>query len=394
MDDNRRRAAAVSTRAEQMPPFLVMEVLERAAELQRQGRSIIHLEVGEPDFDTPGAALEAGMRALRDGRTHYTHSLGHPELREAIAVWQHRQYGVEVAPDQIVVSLGSSGAMLLVFAALLEPGAEVLLTDPHYACYPNFATAFEGVPVRIPVREADGFQFDPEAVRARLGPRTRVLMLNSPANPTGTLTQPDRMRQLVDILGDRVLIVSDEIYHGLVYRGRAHSIREFSPESVVINGFSKLFAMTGWRLGYAIVPPWLVRPMQKVQQNLLISPPDFAQFAALAALQEADADVERMRRCYDERRQLVLRRLREMGLDVLTEPVGAFYVFVNVRRYTDNVYEFAFQILEQAGVAVTPGVDFGPGGEGYIRISYANSIENIDEGMNRLQAFLGERPPA
>ena len=394
MDDNGRRAAAVSTRAEQMPPFLVMEVLERAAELQRQGRSIIHLEVGEPDFDTPGAALEAGIRALRDGRTHYTHSLGHPELREAIAAWQHKQYGVELSPDHIVVSLGSSGAMLLVFAALLEPGAEVLLTDPHYACYPNFATAFEGVPVRIPVREEDGFQFDPQAVRARLGPRTRVLMLNSPANPTGTLTQPDRMQQLVEILGDQVMIVSDEIYHGLVYRGRAHSIREFSPESVVINGFSKLFAMTGWRLGYAIVPPWLVRPMQKVQQNLLISPPDFAQFAALAALQEADADVERMRRCYDERRQLVLRRLSEMGLEVLTEPVGAFYVFVNVRRYTANVYEFAFQILEQAGVAVTPGVDFGPGGEGYIRISYANSLENIDEGMNRLQAFLAERPPA
>jgi aspartate/methionine/tyrosine aminotransferase len=394
MDDDGRRAAAVSTRAEQMPPFLVMEVLERAAELQRQGRSIIHLEVGEPDFDTPGAALEAGIRALRDGRTHYTHSLGHPELREAIAAWHHKQYRVEVSPDQIVVGVGSSGAMLLVFAALLEPGAEVLLTDPHYACYPNFATAFGGVPVRIPVREADGFQFDPETVRAHLGPRTRVLMLNSPANPTGTLTQPDRMQKLVEILGDRVLIVSDEIYHGLVYRGRAHSIREFSPESVVINGFSKLFAMTGWRLGYAIVPPWLVRPMQKVQQNLVISPPDFAQFAAIAALQHADADVERMRRCYDERRQLVLRRLSEMGLEVLTEPVGAFYVFVNVRRYTDNVYEFAFQILEQAGVAVTPGVDFGPGGEGYIRISYANSLANIEEGMNRLQAFLAERPAA
>ena len=168
MDDDGRRATAVSTRAEQMPPFLVMEVLERAAELQRQGRSIIHLAVGEPDFDTPGAALEAGIRALRDGRTHYTHSLGHPELREAIAAWHHKQYDVELSPDHIVVSLGSSGAMLLAFAALLEPGAEVLLTDPHYACYPNFATAFEGIPVRIPVREEDGFQFDPEAVRARL----------------------------------------------------------------------------------------------------------------------------------------------------------------------------------------------------------------------------------
>ena len=391
MDDAERPATAVSTRARQMPPFLVMEVLERAAAQQRQGRTISQLEGGEPAFATPGAALEAGIRALRDGRTHYTHSLGHPELREAIADWHHKQYNVEVSPEHIVVSLGSSGAMLLVFAALLEPGAEVLLTDPHYACYPNFVTAFEGIPVRIPVREEDGFQYDPEAVRARLGPRTRVLMLNSPANPTGMLTKPDRMQKLVEVVADQAVIVSDEIYHGLVYRGRAHSIREFSRESVVINGFSKLFAMTGWRLGYAIVPPWLVRPMQKLQQNLLISPPDFAQFAAIAALQQADADVERMRQCYDERRQLVLRRLKGMGLEVLTEPVGAFYVFVNVRRYTDNVYEFAFQILEQAGVAVTPGVDFGPGGEGYIRISYANSLENIDEGMNRLQSFLGER---
>ncbi|MBU0616422.1 MAG: pyridoxal phosphate-dependent aminotransferase [Planctomycetes bacterium] len=392
MDDAERPATAVSTRAKQMPPFLVMEVLERAAALQRQGRSIIHLEVGEPDFDTPGAALEAGIRALRDGRTHYTHSLGHPELREAIADWHHKQYGVEVSPEHIVVSLGSSGAMLLVFAALLEPGAEVLLTDPHYACYPNFVTAFEGIPVRIPVQEEEGFQFDPEAVRARLGPRTSVLMLNSPANPTGMLTKPDRMQKLVEVVADQAVIVSDEIYHGLVYRGRAHTIREFSPESVVVNGFSKLFAMTGWRLGYAIVPPWLVRPMQKLQQNLLISPPDFAQFAAIAALQQADADIERMRQCYDERRQLVLRRLKGMGLEVLTEPVGAFYVFVNVRRYTQNVYEFAFQILEQAGVAVTPGVDFGPGGEGYIRISYANSLDNIDEGMNRLQTFLASQP--
>jgi aspartate/methionine/tyrosine aminotransferase len=390
MDDTGRPATAVSTRATRMPPFLVMEVLERAAALQRQGRSIVHLEVGEPDFDTPEVALEAGTRALRDGRTHYTHSLGHPELREAITTWHQRQYGVEVSPDQIIVSVGSSGAMLLAFAALLEPGAEVLLTDPHYACYPNFVTAFGGVPVRTAVREEDGFQFDPEAVREHLGPQTAALVLNSPANPTGMLTDPERMQELVEVVGDQAVIVSDEIYHGLVYRGRAHSIREFSDRAVVINGFSKLFAMTGWRLGYAIVPPWLVRPMQKLQQNLLISPPDFAQFAAIAALQHADADVERMRRCYDERRQLVLRRLKEMGLEVLTEPVGAFYVFVNVRRYTQNVYEFAFDILERAGVAVTPGVDFGPGGEGYIRISYANSLENIDEGMNRLQGFLAD----
>jgi aspartate/methionine/tyrosine aminotransferase len=385
------RHVSWSRRAEHMPPFLVMEVLERAAELQRQGRSIIHLEVGEPDFDTPPAVIEAGEKALRDGRTHYTHSLGHPELREAIAAWQRAKYGVETSPDRIVVTIGSSGAMLLAFAALLDPGAEVLITDPHYACYPNFVSAFEGVPTRTPVCEADGFQFDPSAVKDRLGPRTRALVINSPANPTGTLTSPERMKELIELVADRVMIISDEIYHGLVYRGRAHSIREFDPDAVVINGFSKLFAMTGWRLGYAVVPEWLVRPIQKLQQNLFISPPDYAQFAAIAALQEAGQDVERMRQCYDRRRQLVLRRLKEMGLKILTEPVGAFYVFVNVGHYTEDVYQFAFEILESTGVAVTPGIDFGPGGQGYIRISYANSLESIDEGMHRLQKFLASR---
>ena len=393
MTDAGQDRMMVSRRATQMPPFLVMEVLERAAALQRQGRSIIHLEVGEPDFDTPSVVVDAALRALRDGRTHYTHSLGHPELREAIATWHHTRYGIEVSPDCVAVTMGSSGAMLLVFAALLDPGAEVLLTDPHYACYPNFVSAFDGVPVRTAVREEDGFQFDLEAVEKHLGPRTKALILNSPANPTGTVTHPDRMGQLVELVGEKVVIVSDEIYHGLVYRGRAHSIREYAPQAVVINGFSKLFAMTGWRLGYAILPQWLVRPVQKLQQNLFISPPDFPQFAAIAALQEAEADVERMRRCYDERRRLVLKRLKGMGLNVLTEPVGAFYVFVNVQRYTDNVHELAFQILEEAGVAVTPGVDFGPGGEGYIRISYANSLTNIEEGMDRLKTFFTTRPP-
>ncbi|MBN2445591.1 MAG: pyridoxal phosphate-dependent aminotransferase [Phycisphaerae bacterium] len=375
-----------------MPPFLVMEVLERAAELQRKGRSIIHLEVGEPDFDTPKVALEAGMKALRDGRTHYTHSLGHPELREAIAGWQHRMYGINVSTDRIVVTMGSSGAMLLVFAALLDPGSEVILTDPHYACYPNFVSAYDGVAVRTSVREEDGFQFDLRAVKAKLNERTRALMLNSPANPTGTITTPERMQELVKLVGDQAVIISDEIYHGLVYRGRAHSILEYTPDAIVINGFSKLFAMTGWRLGYAVLPEPLVRPVQKLQQNLLISPPDFPQFAAIAALRQADGDVERMRQCYDERRRLVLSRLKAMGLHVLAEPVGAFYVFVNVQRFTTNVREFAFDILEQAGVAVTPGVDFGPGGEGYIRISYANSLENIEQGMDRLQQFLSIQP--
>jgi len=379
----------ISRRAAQMPPFIVMEVLERAAELQRAGRSIVHLEVGEPDFDSPGAVLEAGMEAMRRGHTHYTHSLGHPELRDAISAWYGRRYGVEVSRDRVVITVGSSGALMLACAALLDPGDQVLLSDPGYACYPNFVSACGGEPVRLKVREEDGFQYDPAEVDRHLTPRTRAVMLNSPANPTGIVTSPERMAALAEVTRGRALIVSDEIYHGLVYQGEAHSILEFDPGAVVVSGFSKLYAMTGWRLGFMVLPEPLVRPVQKLQQNLFISAPDFAQFAGVAALQDTAEDVERMRRAYDQRRRLVLRRLREMDLEVLVEPTGAFYVFVNVSRFSGgDVYRFAFRVLEEAGVAITPGVDFGPGGEGFIRISYANSLENIAEGMDRLERFL------
>jgi aspartate/methionine/tyrosine aminotransferase len=377
-----------SAKAEEMPPFLVMEVLERAKALEREGRSVIHMEVGEPDFETPEVVREAGIKALRDGRTHYTHSLGHPELREAIAAWMHRRYGLEVSPARIVVTLGSSGAMLMAYAAILDPGDRVVMTDPCYACYPNFVRACHAEPVRLPVREDDGFQFEPEAVRGQVERGARAVLLNSPANPTGIVTPPERLARLAEVTRGRAHLVSDEIYHGLTYGEAAHSILEFDPEAVVISGFSKLFAMTGWRLGWAILPEHLVRPVQKLQQNLLISPPDFPQFAGIAALTSADADIERMRRAYDERRRLVLRRLAGMGLEVLVEPTGAFYVFFNVGRYTDDVLAFAFEVLEQAGVALTPGVDFGPHGQGFLRLSYANSIENLTEGLDRLERFL------
>jgi aspartate/methionine/tyrosine aminotransferase len=337
---------------------------------------------------------EAGIRAIRDGRTHYTRSLGHPELREAISAWMDRKYGVEVSPARVVITIGTSGAMLLTYGAMLDPGDRVLMTDPCYACYPNFVRACHAESVRLPVREQDGFQYDVDAVRAEVARGARALLLNSPANPTGIVTSLERMKDIVEITCGRAQIVADEIYHGLTYGEDAHSILELEPDAAVVSGFSKLFAMTGWRLGYAILPEHLVRPVQKLQQNLLISAPDFAQFAAIAALTEADDDVERMRRCYDERRTLVLGRLEEMGLKPLVEPTGAFYVFFNVGRYTDSVYDFAFDVLECAGVALTPGVDFGPHGEGFLRLSYANSLENLAEGLDRLERFLAEMEPA
>jgi (5-formylfuran-3-yl)methyl phosphate transaminase len=381
----------LSRRSSVIRPFIVMEVFERAAELERAGRSIVHLEVGEPDFDTPDAVIDAGARAMRDGHTHYTPSLGRPELRETIAAWHTRRYGVATSPGDVIVTVGSSGAMLLLFAALLDGGDEVLLPDPGYPCYPKFVLAFDGVPVGVHVREEDNFEYDPGLLGDRVTSRTRALVVNSPSNPTGAIASPGNLRALADKFGRRLTIVSDEIYHGLVYEGEAHSIREYLDRAVVINGFSKLFAMTGWRLGYAIVPTDLIRTLQRLQQNLFISAPDFAQIAAVAALTEASEEVERMRSEYDRRRRFLLDALAGMGLRVAGRPSGAFYVLLNVSDLTDDVYRFAFEILEEAGVALTPGVDFGRNGEGYLRLCYATSMEKLEEGVHRLARFWERR---
>lgn len=381
----------VSKKALEVPPFYVMEVLERAQELERQGRDIVHMEVGEPDFDSPPPVIAAGIAAIRAGDTHYTHSMGTTDLRHAIAEWHTRQYGVAVSPDRIVVTMGSSAALLIAFLALCDPGDEIVISDPHYACYPNMIAFAQGTPVRVPVREDDGFVLRADAVRAAIGPRTKAVLVNSPSNPTGNMMDAAALRELASL---GVLVISDEIYHGLTYGERAHSMLEFSQECVVTSGFSKLFAMTGWRLGYVIAPPDLVRPMQKIQQNFFISAGSFVQAAGIAALRDCDAHTAAMREEYARRRELVMRRLREMSRPQRVEPTGAFYAFVNVRdvcaRRGTNSHALAFDILERAGVAVTPGTDFGPGGEGYIRLSYANRYERLDEGLARLARYFAE----
>lgn len=378
----------IATRAQEISPFLAMEVLERAGELEAKGEHVVHLEVGEPDFPTPACIQEAARRALADGRTHYTHSLGTLPLREAIAAHYHARYGVEVTPDRILVTAGTSPAMWLLFAMLLEAGDEVVLSNPRYACYPNLIEFCGGRCASVDVQEEDAFQLRPEAVRARLTPRTKAILVNSPANPTGTLLSAERMAALAE-LGP--LVISDEIYHGLVYQGREHSILEFTDRAVVLNGFSKAFAMTGWRLGYLIVPPDLIRPLQKMHQNFFISANDFVQAAGIAALREGAPEVERMREIYDRRRRFLVPALRGLGFGIASEPTGAFYVFANARRFTANSLQFAFEILERAKVGLAPGIDFGQNGEGYIRLSYASSLENLQEAVRRLERFLAER---
>jgi aspartate/methionine/tyrosine aminotransferase len=374
-----------SKRAQEIPPFIVMDVLEKAHELERQGRHIIHLEIGEPDFPTPKCICDAAREAADKGETHYTHSLGILELRESISLHYRTSYGVDIDPGQIVVTSGTSPGLLMIFSALLEVGDEIIISDPHYPCYPNFANFLEANPVFVRVYEEDGFQLRPEEIKKKIGPRTKAIIINSPSNPTGNLLSRERMEKIAEL---GLTVISDEIYHGLVYGEKEHSILEFTDNAFVLNGFSKLYAMTGWRLGYLISPPRFVRPIQKVQQNFFISAGSISQWAGLAALTKAGADVERMKKIYDERRIYMIQRLRDLGLGLPVEPAGAFYMLVNAKHLGRNSYELAFEILEKANVGVSPGIDFGQNAEGYLRFSYANSLENIKEGLNRLEDFL------
>lgn len=378
----------IADRAENISPFIVMEVLERAKELERAGRRIIHLEIGEPDFATPDCILRAAERAIREGHTHYTHSLGIIELREAVSRHYRSVYGLEIDPGRVIVTSGTSPALFMVFSVLLNPGDEIIISNPHYPCYPGFARFLGAEPAFVDVYEEDGFQYRPEDIKNRISTRTRAVLINSPANPTGNILSPARM-EAIACLG--LPVISDEIYHGLVYGEKEHSILEYTDEAFVLNGFSKAYAMTGWRLGYIIAPHGFVRPLQKIQQNLFISAGSISQWAGVSALTEAGPDVDRMRAVYDERRRVMVRRLREMGFGLTVEPSGAFYTLVNAGHLSSKSYDLAFEILEKAGVGVTPGIDFGSNAEGYIRFSYANSLDNINEGLDRIEDFLKKR---
>ena len=370
-------------------PFLVMEILERAKAMERAGEHIVHLEVGEPDFDTPACVCDAAKLALGQGFTHYTHSLGDPDLREEICVDFARRYKVTVDPDQVLVFSGTSPAMMLVFSAILNAGDEVILSNPCYACYDNFVRFAGGVVREVLTQEEDGFQYRPEEVARHINSRTKAILINSPCNPTGILLEPARMQRMADL---GTLIVSDEIYHGLTYdNAPEHSILEYTDNAVVIGGFSKAFAMTGWRLGYLIVPKHMVRSMQILMQNFFISPNAAVQRAGIIALRQAWPEAERMRDIYNERRKMLLEGLKRLGFNIPVEPKGAFYTMVNARHLGGDSLKLAFDILEKAKVGVTPGIDFGSQAEGFLRFSYANSFENIQEALRRLEGYIANR---
>lgn len=382
----------LARRIAEIEPFLAVEVGERAGALERDGVDVVHLEFGEPDFEAPLVVREALEKAIKDGRTRYTHSLGIVELRDAIVEHYARTYGVAIERDQVLVTAGTSPAMLLLFGHLLDPGDEVVLSNPYYACYPNFIRYADGVPVEVDVSEDDRFQYRPEAIARRLTPRTRAIVVNSPANPTGSVLAAERMEAIAGLArGGGPFIVSDEIYHGLTEGGRDRSMLEFTDRAFVLNGFSKAFAMTGWRLGWVIAPREHTRALQRLYGNFFISTNEFVQWAGVAALREAADETVRFRRIFAERRRVMVDGLRAIGLGVGFEPEGAFYVLANARRFTSDSVRFAFEILDGAHVAVTPGAAFGSNAEGYLRFSYAASPERIREGLRRLGAWLARR---
>ena len=383
---------SLAKRLAEIEPFLAVEVAERGQAMERQGIDVVHLEYGEPDFAPPTVVQEALQRAIADGHMRYTHSLGILPLREAIADHYRTTYGVKVSPEQILVTPGTSPAMLLLFGALLDPGDEVVLSDPYYACYPNFIRYADGVPAYVDTTEEDAFQYRPEAIAARLGPRTRAIVVNSPANPTGAVLSPERMKAIAALAeGAGPFIVADEIYHGLTEGGRDRSILEYTERAFVLNGFSKAFAMTGWRLGWIVAPPSHVRALQRLYGNFFISTNEFVQWAGVAALREAGDETVRFRRIFAERRRIMIDGLRAIGLGVGFEPTGAFYILANARHFSGDSVRFAYEILDGCHVAVTPGVAFGRNAEGYLRFSYAASVERIQEGLRRLGAFLAGR---
>ena len=376
-------------RCEKITPFIVMEIMEKIHKMEASGIDVIHMEIGEPDFNVPECVNKVSIEAFCKNETHYTHSLGDIRLREAISEYHRTTYNTIIDPGQILVTSGTSPAMLLLFSALVNPGDEIIISDPHYACYANFINYVQGVPVTVPVFEEEGFVYTPEAIKEKITSKTRGIFINSPSNPTGNVIPKERMQQIVDIAEvNNLYIISDEIYHGLVYEGHEHSIYEFTDKAFLLNGFSKLFAMTGLRLGYLIAPPEFVRALQILQQNFFICANSVVQLAGAAVLKDAHKETRIMRETYNKRRIYVLERLKQMGLGITIAPTGAFYVFANAKQFSDDSYTLALDILEKAHVGVTPGIDFGKNGEGYLRFSYANSMDNLKNGLDRIQRYL------
>jgi aspartate/methionine/tyrosine aminotransferase len=374
-------------RAQEIQPFEVMDVLSRAHAIEAQGRRVVHMEIGEPDFTAPQPVVEAGVRALREGKTAYTATLGLPALREAVAQHYQRKFNSKVAAERIAITAGASGGLLTVAALYVDAGDEILVPDPGYPGYRHFVRAFEGIAKSIAVSPAENFQPTLEMVRAAWGPRTKGLLLGSPSNPTGTLVEKSELQRIAQFVAEKggVLLV-DEIYQGLVYGLEPWTALEMPGDVVLVNSFSKYFCMTGWRLGWVVLPENTVREFEKLAQHLFISAPAAAQYAALAAFTaESTTILEDRRREFARRRDFLVPELKRAGLAIPSEPHGAFYVYADCGG---DSRAFTRELLEREAVAATPGVDFGANGtDRFVRFAYTRSMEDLKEAARRIARF-------
>ncbi|MFQ5345086.1 MAG: aminotransferase class I/II-fold pyridoxal phosphate-dependent enzyme [Mariprofundus sp.] len=381
-------------RIDLIEPFRVMQLLERARQMESEGRHIVHMEIGEPDFRTPALIIAKAQEVLERGDTFYTPSTGLPELQQTLSSWYKQEYGLSIDKDRILITPGTSGAFSLLYSVLLDQGESVLLPDPGYPCQRNFIRLAGGEPVNIPVGPASRYHLSLDHLEKHWTEKTRAAVVISPSNPTGILIETERLATLANFCHQRDgYLISDEIYHGLTYGEQAVCALSYDDNAIVVNGFSKRWAMTGWRIGWVIVPENLIEPCRRVMQNIFIAAPTLSQHAAVTAL-STDVYVEKMRGEYDKRRRYLLAELPGLGFDVVVEPEGAFYIYANVSGITDDSREFCWRILEEAGVALTPGEDFGTHkAEQHLRISYATSLENIREGIRRIRAYTKHTKP-
>ncbi len=381
-------------RLDDIAPFHVVELLTRARLLESEGRDIIHMEVGEPDFPTPAPIVAAAVDAIKQGKTLYTPALGLPELRAAIAGFYQQRYGIDVPASRIVVTNGASGALNLAFACLADPGSEWLLADPGYPCNRHILRTYEGCPVAIPVGPESNFQPTPAQVATAWNKRTSGLLVASPANPTGTLLTLAEIAALAKTVRahDGHFLV-DEIYHGLTYEIDAPTACAAGDDIWVINSFSKYFQMTGWRLGWMVVPEAYVRDVEKLAQNLVLCPSTPAQYAALAAFEPATiALLEERRSEFRRRRDFLAPALESLGLRITARPEGAFYLYCDCSALAADSYTLARDLLEKVGVAATPGIDFGANApERHIRFAYTTTVERLAEAVERLRTYFARQ---
>ena len=381
----------LSNRSNKLSPFHVMDILAQAKALSLQGKTIYHMEVGEPDFPTAECIVDAGIDALKQSKTHYTPALGLPELRNTVAEYYDRKFSLNINPDRIIITPGASGAIQLVIACLLDAGENILLADPGYPCNRNIAQVLAAETIAIPVDAESYYQLNAEVVAKNWNDKTRAVMVATPSNPTGTLLPAEQLIELAQVVArNKGRLIVDEIYQGLVYDVEDYTALEFSDECFVINSFSKYFGMTGWRLGWMVVPEAYIDVIDRIAQNIYLAPPTVSQYAALTALTaETQIELDRRRDEFKRRRDFLLPALESLGFSIAVKPQGAFYIYANCERFTDDSFSWVKELLNAQGVALTPGIDFGQYlANKHCRFAYTQSLEQLEQAVERIDAFI------